>query len=106
MNRLLCLTNICSSEYAVYSCVLLCTPVFSGVLLPWRARRRPMPYKQTATECLVRLVALRGLSPATLVQCQALRAEAGRVWTDLLRLHTQAPVAGRWLSAGELEQAT
>src|SRR6516162_4297346 len=29
MNRPLCLTNICSSEYAVFSCVLLCSPVFS-----------------------------------------------------------------------------
>src|SRR5215831_4877457 len=96
MNRLLCLTNICSSEYAVFSCVLL----------PWRARRRPMPYQQTATQCLVRLVALRGLAPATLVQCQALRAEAGRVWTDLLTLHAQARLPGRWLSAGDLEQAT
>jgi hypothetical protein len=65
-----------------------------------------MPYKQTATPCVVRLVALHGLSPATLVQCQALRAEAGRVWTDLLTLHTQARLQGRWLSAGDLEQAT
>ena len=65
-----------------------------------------MPYKQTATQCLVRLVALRGLSSATLVQCQALRAEAGRVWTDLLTLHAQAHLQGRWLSAGELEPAT
>ena len=63
-----------------------------------------MPYKQTATPCLVRLVrlvALRGLSSATLVQCQALRAEAGRMWTDLVRLHTQARAQGQWLSAGE-----
>src|SRR6516165_11201138 len=65
-----------------------------------------MPYKQTATQCVVRLVALQGLSPATRLQCQALRAEAGRLWTDLVRLHTQARVEGRWLSAGELEQAT
>ena len=65
-----------------------------------------MSYKQTATQCLVRLGALRGLSPATVVQCQALRAEAGRVWTDLVRLHTQARAQGRWLSAGNLEQVT
>ena len=65
-----------------------------------------MPYQQTATQCVVRLVALRGLSPARLAQCQAVRAEAGRLWTDLVRLHTQARAQGRWLSAGDLEQAT
>src|SRR5215831_12603007 len=69
-------------------------------------RRQRMPYKQTATQCVVRLVALRGLSPAVLAQCQALRAEAGRLWTDLLTLHAQARPQGRWLGAGELEQAT
>jgi hypothetical protein len=36
-----------------------------------------MPYKQSHTHCVVRLIALRGLSPATLAQCQALRAAAG-----------------------------
>jgi hypothetical protein len=65
-----------------------------------------MPYKQTSTSCLVRLVALRGLSAAQRSQCQALRAEAGRLWTDLLTLHAQARAQGRWLGAGELEQAT
>src|SRR5215831_5246952 len=65
-----------------------------------------MPYKQTSTPCVVRLVALRGLSPTRLAQCQALRLEAGRLWTDLVRLHAQARAQGRWLSAGELEQAT
>src|SRR6516162_9912285 len=69
-------------------------------------RRQRMPYKQTATQCVVRLVALRGLSPTVLAQCQALRAEAGRLWTDLVRLHTQARDEGQWLSSGELEQAT
>jgi putative transposase len=65
-----------------------------------------MPYKQTATQCVVRLLALRGLSAATLAQCQTLRAEAGRLWTNLVTVHTQAREHGQWLSARELEQAT
>jgi putative transposase len=65
-----------------------------------------MPYKQTDTECVVRLVALRGCSAATWAQCQALRAEAGRLWTALIRLHADARALGQWLSAGDLEQAT
>jgi putative transposase len=65
-----------------------------------------MPYKQTSTQCVVRLVALRGISPAMRAHCQALRAEAGRLWTDLVTLHAQARAQGRWLSAGDLEQAT
>src|SRR5215831_13407477 len=69
-------------------------------------RRQRMPYKHTATQCVVRPVALRGLSPAVLAQCQALRAEAGRLWTDLLTVHAQARAQGQWLSAGELEQTT
>ncbi len=65
-----------------------------------------MPYKQTTTHCIVRLVALRGLDSATLDQCQALRQEAGRLWTDIVTLHAQAQAQGRWLSASDLEQAT
>jgi putative transposase len=65
-----------------------------------------MPYKQTTTQCVVRLVPLRGLSTATLAQCQALRAEAGRLWTDLVRLHADARAQGQWPSAGDLEQTT
>jgi hypothetical protein len=65
-----------------------------------------MPYKQTSSRCVVRLVALRDLSASTLAQCQALRQEAGRLWTDLVTLHTQARAQGQWLGAGELEQAT
>jgi putative transposase len=65
-----------------------------------------MPYKQTTTPCVVRLIPLRGLSPATLAQCRTLRQEAGGLWTDLVRLHAAGRSQGRWLSAGELEQAT
>ena len=49
-----------------------------------------MPYNQTTTQCAVRLVVLRGLSDATLAHCQALRAEAGRLWTDLVQMHAAA----------------
>jgi putative transposase len=65
-----------------------------------------MPYKQTTTHCIVRLVALCGLASTRLAQCQALRAEAGRRWTDLVTLHAQARAQGQWLSSGEVEQAT
>jgi putative transposase len=65
-----------------------------------------MPYKQTSTSCVVRLTSLRGLSPATRAQCQALRQEAGRLWTDLVTLHAQARAQGQWLSASDLEPAT
>ena len=46
-----------------------------------RGKEAGMRYKQTATSCIVRLVTPRGLSPATRAQCQALRQEAGRLWT-------------------------
>jgi hypothetical protein len=65
-----------------------------------------VPYKQSNTHCVVCLVVLRSLSPATLLQCRALRLEAGRLWTDLVSLHAQARTQGQWLRAGDLEQAT
>ena len=65
-----------------------------------------MPYKQTITHCIVRLLALRGLDSASVDQCQTLRAEAGCLWTTLVSWHAQARAQGRWLSASELEQAT
>ena len=57
-----------------------------------------MPYKQMATQCLVRLVALRGLSPATVAQCQALRAEAGRLLKAILG-------PARWPTEEQLREA-
>jgi putative transposase len=65
-----------------------------------------MPYQQTTTLYVVRLVPLRGLSATTLARCQQLRAEAGRLWTDLMRQHAAARTQGQWFSAGDLEQAT
>src|SRR5215470_7018189 len=65
-----------------------------------------MACKQTGTQRVVRLLAVRGISPSTLAQYQALRAEAGRLWTALVQLHAQARARGQWLSAGDLEPAT
>ncbi len=65
-----------------------------------------MPYRTRDTEFRVHLIALRVLSPALLAQCQALRQEAGRLWTDLVERHAQARLAGQWLSSQDLEQAT
>jgi putative transposase len=67
-----------------------------------------MPYRRAETACVVRLVPLRpaALSATTRAQCEALRAEAGRLWTDLVRLHAQGRARGQWLTEGELEKAT
>jgi hypothetical protein len=65
-----------------------------------------MPYKHTWTQCVVRLIPLRGLSPAPLAQCQSLRAEAGSPWTHLVTVLTQSRTEERWLDVEELEQAT
>jgi len=54
-----------------------------------------MHYKQTTTSCVVRLVPLRGLSATTLSRCQALRAEAGRLWTELVQWPAAARPRGR-----------
>jgi len=40
------------------------------------------------------------------MQCAPRPDASGRLWTDLLTLHAEARAQGRWLSAGELEQAT
>jgi len=63
-----------------------------------------MPYRTSATQCVVRLVALRRLSAPTLAQCAALRREAGRCWTDLVAAHQAGRAQGRWLSVRALEQ--
>jgi putative transposase len=63
-----------------------------------------MPYRTSATRCIVRLIPLRRLSAAPLAQCAALRQEAGRCWTDLVAAHQRARAQGRWLSVRELEQ--
>lgn len=65
-----------------------------------------MPYRQAETACVVRLAPLRltSLSATTRAPCEALRIEAGRLWTVLVRLHADG--RGQWLTAGDLEKAT
>jgi hypothetical protein len=65
-----------------------------------------MPYKQARTQCVVRILPLRGLSQSTLTRCQTLRQEAGRLWSDLVQLHADGRAISHWLGASDLEQAT
>ena len=90
MHRPLGLTTIRSSEYPVFSC----GGGEGGERRPTSTRGR------SASSVSSPSVA----SP--LAQCQALRGEARRLWTDLVTLLTQSRSEGRWLSAWELEQAT
>src|SRR5689334_22501580 len=59
-----------------------------------------MGYKTSDTNCVVRLVPL-DLSGAQERQCEALRREAGRAWTDMLKAHIESR-SGKWLTANDL----
>ncbi len=63
-----------------------------------------MPYRASATRCVVRLLPLRCLCATKLAQCAAVRQEAGRCWTDLVQAHQQARQQGQWLDVRVLEQ--
>src|SRR5258707_9859970 len=52
---------------------------------------------------LTRLVLLRALPPRQQAQCEALRREAGRCWSELVTLHRERREQGVWLSARDLE---
>jgi putative transposase len=65
-----------------------------------------VPYRQAATACVVHLIRLHRLSDTTLTQCQMLRQEAGRLWTNLVQMHATARDQGQRLQASDLEQAT
>jgi putative transposase len=64
-----------------------------------------MGYKQTATTCTVQLVPYRALSAQTAAQCEALRREAGRCWTDMVQAHV-ASRDGAWLAERDLQAMT
>ncbi len=52
---------------------------------------------------LTRLVLLRALPPRQQAQCEALRREAGRCWSELVTLHRERREQGAWLSTRDLE---
>lgn len=53
----------------------------------------------------VQLIPLRRLTPATIAQCEALRREAGRCWSELVAAHG-ASRGGTWLTERELKART
>src|SRR5258706_13265041 len=52
---------------------------------------------------VTRLVLLRALPPRQQAQCEALRREAGRCWSELVTLHRERREQGGWLSTRDLE---
>jgi putative transposase len=59
-----------------------------------------MGYKVSGTTCVVRLVPLT-VNRDQAKQCEALRQEAGRCWSDMVAAHV-ASRSGPWLSANDL----
>jgi len=62
-----------------------------------------MGYRSSHTNCLVRIIPLRGLSVQQEAFCLSLREEAGRCWTDMLNSHIESR-GGKWLSAVDLSK--
>ncbi|HKT39788.1 MAG TPA: hypothetical protein VJR48_15545, partial [Ktedonobacterales bacterium] len=52
---------------------------------------------------VTRLIPLRHLRTGQWAQCEALRREAGRCWSDLVTAHRQARERGHWMTGRELE---
>lgn len=62
-----------------------------------------MGYRSKHTNCIVRIIPLRGLSAQQEALCLFLREEAGRCWTDMLNAHIESR-SGKWLSAFDLNK--
>ena len=60
-----------------------------------------MGYRSVATNCIVRVLPLRGLSKQQAALCRFVREEAGRCWTDMLQAHMESR-GGKWLSSVDL----
>lgn len=57
-----------------------------------------MGYRSSHTNCIVRIIPLRGLSAQQEALCLFLRNEAGRCWTDMLNAHIESR-SGKWISS-------
>ena len=64
-------------------------------------RQFEMGYRLVATNCIVRVIPLRGLSKQQAALCHFVREEAGRCWTDMLKAHIESR-GGKWLSSVDL----
>jgi putative transposase len=62
-----------------------------------------MGYRSNHTNCIVRILPLRGLSTPQESLCKFLREEAGRCWTDMLTAHIESR-GGKWLSSSDLKK--
>ena len=61
-----------------------------------------MGYKKSNTNCSVAIVHLKHLNEITLAKCHALRQEAGRCWTDMVKAHVSSR-DGVWLTTRQCE---
>jgi putative transposase len=62
-----------------------------------------MGYRSSHTNCIVRILPLRGLSAQQEALCLFLREEAGHCWTDMLNAHVESR-GGKWLSSSNLKK--
>jgi len=62
-----------------------------------------MGYRSSHTNCIVRILPLRGLSAQQEALCLFLREEAGRCWTAMLNAHIESR-GGKWLSSSDLKK--
>jgi hypothetical protein len=72
-------------------------PALPRGLWSLRGKNLDMGYKVSGTTCVVRLVPL-AVNRDQAKQCEALRREAGRCWSDMVAAHV-ASRSGHWLSA-------
>ena len=65
-----------------------------------------MAYGNAAKEAgyVTRQLVLRRLSKGQEAQCETLRREAGRCWSDLVTMHKTGREQGQWISVREMEQ--